>query len=131
MWRIVTRDEDSVNLDIGITNKWNWPWLEKKINVHVKKAVPSMTWKGDSIISFCVGESIREVNLHKETHSMSTSNGVWNKDITKVQWRIQATVVFVLRFVWISIWLLSNLILLEILHLIYLKCSRNLTLPFD
>ena len=35
-----------------------------------------MTWKGDSIISFCVGESIREVNLHKETHSMSTSNGV-------------------------------------------------------
>ena len=37
MSRIVTRDEDSVNLDIGIKNKWNWSWLEKKINVDVKK----------------------------------------------------------------------------------------------
>ena len=83
MSRIVTRDEDSVNLDIGIKNKWNWSWLEKK-NVDVKKVVPSMTWKGDPIISFCVGESIRKVNLRKQTHNMSTSNDVRNKDI-KVQ----------------------------------------------
>ena len=40
---------------------------------------------------------------------------------TKVQWCIQTTVVFVLRFVWISIWLLSYLILLEILRIVYLK----------
>ena len=44
-----------------------------------------MTWKGDPIISFCVGESIRKVNLRKQTHNMSTSNDVRNKDITKVQ----------------------------------------------
>ena len=85
MSRIVTRDEDSVNLDIGIKNKWNWSWLEKKINVDVKKVLPSMTWKGDLIISFCVGESVRKVNLHKLTHNTSTSNNVQNKDITKVQ----------------------------------------------
>ena len=58
-----------------------------------------MTWKGDPIISFCVGESIRKVNLRKQTHNMSTSNDVRNKDITKVQRRIQTTAVFVLRFV--------------------------------
>ena len=45
----------------------------KKI-VDVKKAVPSMTWKADPIISFCVGESIRKVNLRKQTHNMSISN---------------------------------------------------------
>ena len=94
----------------------------------VKKVVPSMTWKWDPIISFCVGESIRKVNLRKQTHNMSRSNDVRNKDITKVRWRIQTTVVLILRFVWISIWLLSHIILLEILHLIYLKCSPNLTL---
>ena len=44
-----------------------------------------MTSKGDLIISFCVGESIRKVNLFKQTHNMSTSNDVRNKDITKVQ----------------------------------------------
>ena len=44
-----------------------------------------MTWTGDLIISFCVGESIRKVNLHKQTHNTSTSNDVQNKDITKVQ----------------------------------------------
>ena len=71
----------------------------KKINVDVKKVVSSMTWKGDPIISFCVGESIRKVNLRKQTHNMSTSNDVRNKDITKVQRRIQTTAVFVLRFV--------------------------------
>ena len=70
----------------------------KKINVDVKKVVSSMTWKGDPIISFCVGESIRKVNLRKQTHNMSTSNDVRNKDI-KVQRRIQTTAVFVLRFV--------------------------------
>ena len=85
MSRIVTRDEDSANLDIGIKNKWNWSQLEKKINVDVEKVVSSMTWKGDPIISFCVGESIRKVNLRKETHNMSTSNDVRNNDITKVQ----------------------------------------------
>ena len=84
MSRIVICDEDSVNLDIGIKNKWNWSWLEKK-NVDVKKVTPSMTWKGDTIISFCVGESIRKINLRKQTHNMSTSNDVRNKDITKVQ----------------------------------------------
>ena len=57
----------------------------KKINVVVKKVVPSLTWKGDPIISFCVGESIRKVNLRKQIHNVSTSNGVRNKDITKVQ----------------------------------------------
>ena len=46
---------------------------KKIINVDVKKVVPSMTWKGDPIISFCVGESIRKVNLRKQTHNMSTS----------------------------------------------------------
>ena len=30
--RFVTHGEDSINLDIGIENKWNWSWLEKKIN---------------------------------------------------------------------------------------------------
>ena len=64
----------------------------KKINVDIKKAVPSITWKGDPIISFCVG------NLCKQTHNMSTSNDVRNKDITKVLERIQLTVVFVPRF---------------------------------
>ena len=44
-----------------------------------------MTWKRDPIISFCVGESIRNVNLRKQTHNMSTNNDVRNKDITKVQ----------------------------------------------
>ena len=44
-----------------------------------------MTWTGDLIISFCVGESIRKVNLHKQTHNTSASNDVQNKDITKVQ----------------------------------------------
>ena len=45
-----------------------------------------MTWKRDPIISFCVGESIRKVNPHKQTHNNnSTSNDIRNKDITKVQ----------------------------------------------
>ena len=44
-----------------------------------------MTWKGDPIISFCVGESNRKVNLRKQTQSMSTSNDVRNKGIAKVQ----------------------------------------------
>ena len=44
-----------------------------------------MTWKGDPIISFCVGESMRKVNLCKQTHDMSTSNDVRNKEITKLQ----------------------------------------------
>ena len=64
---IVTRDEDSVNQDICNKNKWNWSWLEKKLNVDVKKVVLSMTCKEDPIISFCVGESIRKLNLHKQT----------------------------------------------------------------
>ena len=85
MSRIVTCDEDSINLDVGFKNKWDWSWLEKKINVDFKKVIPSMTWKGDSIILFCVSESIRNVNLRKQTHNMSASNGVRNKDITKVQ----------------------------------------------
>ena len=84
MSRIVTHNEDSINLDIGIKNKWNWSWQEKKINADVKKVVPSKTWKGDPIISFFVGES-RKVNLRKQTHNMSTSNNLRNKDITKVQ----------------------------------------------
>ena len=57
----------------------------KKINVDVKKVVSSMTWKGDPIISFCVGESIRKVNLCKQTHDMITRNDVRNKEITKLQ----------------------------------------------
>ena len=44
-----------------------------------------MTWIGDPIISFCVGESIRKVNLCKQTHDMSSSNDVRNKEITKLQ----------------------------------------------
>ena len=47
--------------------------------------VPSMTWKGDPIISFCVGESITKGNLCKKIHDMSTNNNVRNKDLTKVQ----------------------------------------------
>ena len=84
MSRIVTRDKHSVNLDIGVKNKWNWSWLEKKF-VDVKNVVPSVTWKGDPIISFGLCESIRKVNLCKQTHNMSTSNDIRNKDITKVQ----------------------------------------------
>ena len=57
-----------------------------------------MTWKGDPIISFCVSES-KKVNLRKQRHNMSTSNDARNKDITKVQSRVQTTVVFVLSFV--------------------------------
>ena len=30
--RIITRDEDSIDIDAGIKNKWNWSWLEKKDN---------------------------------------------------------------------------------------------------
>ena len=56
----------------------------KKIIVDVKEVVSSMTWKGDPIILFCVGESIRKVNIRKQTHNMSTSNDIRNKDITKV-----------------------------------------------
>ena len=48
----------------------------KKLNEDIKKFSPSMTRKGDPIISFCVGESIRKVNLCKQTHNMSTSNDV-------------------------------------------------------
>ena len=40
---------------------------EKKINVDVKKVVPFITWKGDPVILFCVGESISKVNLRKQT----------------------------------------------------------------
>ena len=47
--------------------------------------VPSITWKGDPIISFCVGESIKKGNLRKQIHNMSTSKDVRNKDLTKVQ----------------------------------------------
>ena len=57
----------------------------KKLNGDIKKVVPSMTWKGDPIISLCVGESLRKVNLRQQTHNMSTSNDVRNKDIIKVQ----------------------------------------------
>ena len=42
---------------------------KKIINVDVKKVVPSMTWKEDPIISFCVCESIRKVNLRKRAHN--------------------------------------------------------------
>ena len=58
---------------------------KKKINVDVEKVVSSMTWKGDPIISFCVGESIKKVNLRKKTRNMSTNNDERNNDITKVQ----------------------------------------------
>ena len=51
----------------------------EKINVDVKKVVPFMTWKGDPIILFCVGESITKVNLRKQTHNISTSNDIRNK----------------------------------------------------
>ena len=57
----------------------------KKINVDDKKVISTMTWKGDPIILSWVGESIRKVNLHKQTHFISTSNDMRNKDITKVQ----------------------------------------------
>ena len=58
-------------------------WKKKK-NLDIKKVAPFMTWKGDPIILFCVVESIRKVNVRKQTHNMSTSNDVRNKDI-KVQ----------------------------------------------
>ena len=58
--RISTRDEDSIDIDAGIKNKWNWSWLEKKITVDVKKVALSTTWKGESLISFCASEFIRK-----------------------------------------------------------------------
>ena len=58
---------------------------KKRINIDVKRVVPSMNWKGDPIIQFCVGESIWRINLRKQTHNMSTSNDVRKKDIKKVQ----------------------------------------------
>ena len=57
---------------------------KKKKILDIKKVAPFMTWKGDPIILFCVVESIRKVNVRKQTHNMSTSNDVRNKDI-KVQ----------------------------------------------
>ena len=59
--RIITRDEDSTDIDAGIKIKWNWSLLEQKVTVDVKKVAPSTTWKGDSLISFCAGEFIRKV----------------------------------------------------------------------
>lgn len=55
--RIVTLDENNINLDIAIKNKSNWSWLEKQINVHFKKVFP-LSCKGDPIISFFAGESV-------------------------------------------------------------------------
>ena len=54
-----------------------------KKNADVKKVVSSMTWKGDPIISFCAGESIRKVNICQQTLTY-VRNNVRNKDITKV-----------------------------------------------
>lgn len=56
--RIVTLNENNINLDIAIKNKSNWSWLEKQINVHFKKVFPLMSCKGDPIISFFAGESV-------------------------------------------------------------------------
>ena len=48
-----------------------------------------MTWKGDPIISFCVGESIGKVNLRKQTCNMSTSNDVRKKQKYSDKYRQQ------------------------------------------
>ena len=48
-----------------------------------------MTWKGDPIISFCVGESIGKVNLRKQTRNMSTSNDVRKKQKYSDKYRQQ------------------------------------------
>ena len=85
MSRIVTRDKDSINLDIGIKNKWNWCWLEKNNKCRCSDSCPIHDLERDSIIAFSVADSIRKENLSKQMHNMSTSNGVRNNDITKVQ----------------------------------------------
>ena len=28
---IISRDEDCVNIDACVKNKWNWHWLEKSV----------------------------------------------------------------------------------------------------
>ena len=88
-----------MKLIVDIIPRISGTGLGLKKTVDVKGVVPSMTWKGDPVISVCVGESTWKVNLHKQTHNMSASNDIQNNDIIKVQWCIQTTVIFVLRFV--------------------------------
>ena len=61
---IISRAEDSGDLDNGIKNKWNWHWLEKQVTVDVKKVLPSTSWNGESL-TYYVGESIRKVKIIK------------------------------------------------------------------
>ena len=36
---IISRDEDCVNIDACVKNKWSWHWLERSVTVDVKKTV--------------------------------------------------------------------------------------------
>ena len=66
---IVTRDEDSFNIDQipSMLSKISGTGLvwKKIYNCGCQNVVASLTWKGDPIISFCAGESVRKVNLCK------------------------------------------------------------------
>ena len=37
--RIITPGKDSIDIDTGTKNKWNWSWLEKKITADVNKVL--------------------------------------------------------------------------------------------
>ena len=57
---IISRDEDCVNIDACVKNKWNWHWLEKSVTVDVKKLLPSSAWNAGNL-TFNADESIRKV----------------------------------------------------------------------
>ena len=56
----ISRDEDCVNIDACVKNKWNWHWLEKSVTVDGKKLLPSLAWNAGNL-TFNVGESIRKI----------------------------------------------------------------------
>ena len=58
---ILSCEADCVNIDIGITSRCNWHWLEKKVTVNVKKVLPSSSWNNGKKLTYFVGESIRKV----------------------------------------------------------------------
>ena len=71
---IISRDEDCLNIDACVKNKWNWHWLERSVTVDVKKLLRSSTWDAEKLLrsstwdagnlTFYVGESIRKVWPH-------------------------------------------------------------------
>ena len=57
---IISHDEDRVNIDACVKNKWNWHWLGKSVTVDVKNMLPSSAWNAGSL-TFYLGEIIRKV----------------------------------------------------------------------